>query len=102
MVGKICPLFEERRHEMIFLLVIALLMKIIGLILFFISLGMQTSAHPGWAFWKWQKKWVWWWDQKEWYTPKGFRYYIIGIFLFSEGCLISAIYWFCKWQGGVG
>ncbi|GEM_PF-5885554 len=84
---------------MIVFLILSIVMVVTGFVLFVKSLGMTTPAHPGWPIWD-LKKWRWWWDQKEWYSPRGFKYHMFGISLISNGFLIGAVYWFCRWLNG--
>jgi hypothetical protein len=80
---------------MISLSIISLLTMIIGIIMMIFALRNKAPGSPKLPL-RHAREWRWWWNQKAWFTPKGYKYNILGTIFVCGGALMGFIYWVAK------
>lgn len=65
-------------------LILALLTEIAGIVLVIMSFFNRTDKHPGGPKMN-PKYWRPIWMMREWYTPRGYRFHLVGWSIFTVG-----------------
>ena len=79
---------------MILLLVISLLFEIVGVILIVPALRRRTESCPPFALGSVRLKYIRpVWKSKDWFSPEGYKLYLLAIGFWATGALLGAIYW---------